>query len=157
MLRNGELDEIDKKILALLQDNARLDVSRIADKVCKSHTSTLDRVHKLEDLRIIKKYNTILDRRLVGWPTLMITLVKLRNHAAQTLIDFPIHMNRLPEVQVCLHLSGEFDFMLQIILKDPFQYGEFLNNKLCCLDMVDKVQSSLVLKECKMQTTIPIL
>jgi len=66
-------------------------------------------------------------------------------------------MKTWPEVQVCLHLSDEFDFMLQIILKDPFEYAEFLYHKLSCLPMVDKIQSSLALKECKMGTGIPIL
>lgn len=61
-----------------------------------------------------------------------------------------------PEVQVCLHLSGEYDFILQITLRDAAEYEDFLEQKLCCLPMVDKVHSSLVLKEHKMEPAFPL-
>lgn len=151
------LDQTDLKILGLLQENARLDVKQIAGLVFKSPPAVHDRIRKLQDRGYIQRYIAVLDRRLVGRPTLMITLVKLNQHAAQTLRDFPAYMYSLPEVQVCLHLSGEFDFLLQVTLKDPQEYEEFLDQKLCALPMVEKVQSSLVLKECKAQAALPLI
>jgi Lrp/AsnC family leucine-responsive transcriptional regulator len=63
-------------------------------------------------------------------------------------------MQAEPEVQVCLHLSGEYDYILQVSLRDAGEYEEFLEKKLCILPMVDKVHSSLVLKEYKMEPAL---
>jgi len=150
------LDPTDIKILNLLQEDARMDVVHIAGRVYKSPSATHERIRKLKEKRVIKSCIAVLDRTLVGRPTLMITLVKLNCHAAQVLRDFPAFMYTYPEVQVCLHLSGEFDFLLQVNLRDAEEYETFLDQKLCNLPMVDKVQSSLVLKECKMMVAIPL-
>jgi Lrp/AsnC family leucine-responsive transcriptional regulator len=151
------LDQTDLKILDILQREARLDVKQIAARVHKSPAAAQERIRKLQEKGYIQRYIAVLDRKLMGRPTLMITLVKLNRHAAQTLRDFPNYMYSLPEVQVCLHLSGEFDFLLQVTLKDPQEYEAFLTRQLCALPMVEKVQSSLVLKECKSQAALPLL
>jgi len=72
----------------------------------------------------------------------MVTLVKLNQHSAEALRVFALEMSLLPEVQGCLHLSGEFDFLLQVSLRDPLEYDEFLETNLGRLLMVDKVQSN---------------
>lgn len=143
--------------MGILQENARMDVSRIAVQVYKSPSSTAERIKRLVERGYIRRFIAVLDRRLVGRPILMITLVKLNQHAAQTLNEFSSQMYQNPEVQICLHLSGEYDFMLQVSLKDPSEYQEFLDTKLCNLAMVEKIQSSLVLKECKMEAALPLL
>lgn len=151
------LDPTDIKILNILQQNARMEVNHIASQVYKSPTATHERIKKLQENGYIQRYIAVLDRKLIGRPTLMITLVKLNHHAAQTLREFPAFVYTYPEVQVCLHLSGEFDFLLQVNLRDATEYEDFLDQKLCSLPMVEKVQSSLVLKECKMMTAIPLM
>jgi len=150
------LDQTDLKILGLLQENGRMDVKQIADRVFKSPPTAHDRIKRLQDMGYIQRYIAVLDRRLIGRPTLMVTLVKLNRHSAETLRTFASEMSLLPEVQACLHLSGEFDFLLQVTLRDPQEYEEFLDTRLCALPMVEKVQSSLVLKECKMQAALPL-
>lgn len=134
-----------------------MDVKQIAIRVFKSEPTAHDRIRKLQELGYIQRYIAVLDRRLVGRPTLMVTLVKLNRHSAETLRTFAMEMGLLPEVQACLHLSGEFDFLLQVTLRDPQEYEGFLDTRLCSLPMVEKVQSSLVLKECKMQAALPLL
>ena len=151
------LDSTDLKILDILQDNAAMHVNHIATKVFKSPSTTHDRIRRMEDNGVIKKYVAVLDRRLVGRPTLVVTMVKLNNHAANTLRDFAIAMDQVQEVQFCLHLSGEFDFLLQVTLCDAQDYAEFLNTKLCCLPMVDRVQSSFVLQEHKTLAALPLM
>ncbi len=151
------LDQTDLNILTLLQQNSRLEIKQIAELVHKSPPTTNERIKKLFELGYIQRFTAVLDRKLVGRPTLMITLVKLNKHSAESLRGFSACMSKIPEVQVCLHLSGEFDFLLQITLRDPYEYEEFLDTRLCTLPMVDKVQSSLVLKECKMQGVLPLV
>jgi Lrp/AsnC family leucine-responsive transcriptional regulator len=149
MTQQGQLDKTDIRILDILQRDAGMHVNYIASKVYKSPTATHERIRKMKERGVIKQCVAVLDRRLIGRPTLMITLVKLNQHAAQTLREFPAYMYALKEVQVCMHLSGEFDFLLQVSLRDAMEYEQFLDEKLCCLPMVDKVRSSLVLRECK--------
>lgn len=155
-MQNGQLDPTDVKILDLLQQDARMNVARISARVHKSETATNERIRKLQEKGFIQRYIAVLDRKLLGRPTLMITLVKLNQHAAQTLRDFAAIMNSQPEVQVCLHLSGEFDFLLQVSLRSPQEYEAFLDQRLCALSVVEKVHSSLVLKECKMEAALPL-
>jgi len=156
MTQHGQPDEVDFKILNILQENARLDTVQIAFKVHKSPTATTDRIRRLQEKGYIKKYTAVLDRQLLGRPTLMVVMVKLNSHAAGNLGDFSAFMYSLPEIMVCLQLSGEYDFLVQVAVRDPTEYENFLNNKLCGLTIVEKVQSSLVLRECKNYSAIAL-
>jgi Lrp/AsnC family leucine-responsive transcriptional regulator len=157
MLTNGQPDPTDIKILNILQQDARIDVSKLSLLVHKSASPVAERVRRLKENGYIQRYVAVLNRNLLGWPTMMITLVKLNRHAAITLRDFALQMSGIPEVQVCLHLSGEFDFLLQVTLRDPQSYEDFLMERLLSLPMVEKVQSSLVLKECKIMGALPLI
>src|SRR5215467_8102020 len=111
------LDQTDLKILRLLQEDGRLNVKQIALQVYKSEPAAHERIRKLQERGFIRRYSAILDRMLMGRPTLMVALVKLKEYSAVTLREFAAVMSALPEVQVCLHLSGEFDFLLQLTLR----------------------------------------
>jgi len=156
MTRDRKLDDVDLKIMQILQQHGRMETVHIASKVCRSPRATLDRIEQLAELGYIERFAAILNRRKVGRPTLMVTLVKLKGHSAEQLRDFAAAIKLQPEVQVVLHLSGEFDFLLQVTLRDPQEYEDFLDRKLCSLEMVDKVHSSLVLKEVKMEPALPL-
>jgi len=156
MTRDRKLDDVDLKIMQILQQHGRMETVHIASRVCRSPRATLDRIEQLAELGYIERFAAILNRRKVGRPTLMVTLVKLKGHSAEQLRDFATAIKRQPEVQVVLHLSGEFDFLLQVTLRDPQEYEDFLDQKLCSLPMVDKVHSSLVLKEYKMEPALPL-
>jgi Lrp/AsnC family leucine-responsive transcriptional regulator len=157
---NGQkliLDPTDIRILNILQDNSDLHVNHIAAKVYKSTTATHERIRKMREKGVIQRYVAVLDRRLVGRPTLVVTMVRLKQHGSAMLREFALQMNRLPEVQCCLHLSGEFDFLLQVTLIDAQEYDDFLDKKLCALPLVEKVQSSFVLRECKILSGLPLI
>ncbi|HEY4150733.1 MAG TPA: Lrp/AsnC family transcriptional regulator [Chitinophagaceae bacterium] len=156
MTRDRKLDEVDLKIMQILQQNGRMETVHIATKVCRSPRATLDRIEQLAELGFIERFAAILNRKLVGRPTLIVTLVKLKSHSAEQLKAFATTMQFQPEVQVVLHLSGEYDYLLHVSLRDPAEYEDFLEQKLCNLPMVDKVHSSVVLKEYKMDAAIPI-
>lgn len=156
MQQNGQLDPTDFRILEILQQDARMDATHIGLAVHKSEAATRKRLVKLREQGYIRKFAALLDRNLLGRPTLMIALVKLNGHSSAALRTFAESMAAHPEVQVCLHLSGEYDFMLQVTLRNPAEYEDFLEAKLCSLPMVDKVHSSLVLKEHKMEPAIPL-
>src|SRR6201999_838951 len=122
MTRDKKLDDVDLKIMQILQQNGRMETVHVASKVCRSPRATLDRIEQLTELGYIERFAAILNRRLVGRPTLMVTLVKLKNHGAEELTQFAATIKQWPEVQVVLHLSGEFDYLLQVTLRDPLEY-----------------------------------
>lgn len=154
MQQNGQLDPTDIRILDILQKDGRMDATHIGLAVNKSEAAVRKRLRKLRDQGYIRKFAALLDRNLLGRPTLMIALVKLNGYSSVLLQNFALAMQVEPEVQVCLHLSGEYDYILQVSLKDAGEYEEFLEKKLCALPMVDKVHSSLVLKEYKMEPAL---
>src|SRR5258708_2938675 len=100
------LDATDIKILKLLQQDARLEIKQIADKVHKSTSPVHERIRKLHDKGIIKGYIAILDREKIGKPVLVISQVSLTEHTKDALEAFETEVNKMPEVMQCLHLSG---------------------------------------------------
>jgi len=149
-------DATDLNIMSVLQDNAWMTVDQVGKKVHKSNSATAERIRKLVQFGYIRQFTALLNRHLLGRPVMMITLVKLKEHGAGILNAFGDDMTGLEEVNVCLHLSGEYDFILQVTVDSPEAYEMFLQTRLCCLPVVDKIHSSLVLKEKKMNMTIPL-
>jgi Lrp/AsnC family leucine-responsive transcriptional regulator len=150
------LDPTDIKILNLLQHNGRLQVKEISERIYKSETPVNLRMRRLQEEGIIRQYVAVLDRRLIGRPTMVITHVRLNMHTQQALTEFGAFMQSLPEVQVCLQVAGEYDFQLQLTLRDAMEYEDFLSNKLGALPYLDKIQSYFVLKDYKVQTALPL-
>ena len=148
-MSNGQLDETDIRILNLLQQDARMDASKISQLVHKTEYPTRQRLIKLRESGYIKQYIAILDRSKVGKPVLVITLVKLEKQTKTLLNDFKAMADSMDEVQFCLHLSGKWDFMLHVTAETPQNYYDFLMNTLCDLPNVAHVESSFVLEECK--------
>jgi len=149
------LDPTNIKILNLLQQNARLQVKEISMLVHKSEHPVHERIRKLQSAGFIQRYTAVLDRRLVGRPTLVVVMVRLNRHNGSLWPDFAAYINSLEEVQCCLQLSGEFDFMLQVSLRDPQEYEEFLNIMICILPVVERLQFLEVLCKYKVLMALP--
>jgi Lrp/AsnC family leucine-responsive transcriptional regulator len=150
------LDLVDIKILNILQQDARMDIKQIADRVCKSTSPVHERIRRMQNLGYIKRYVAILDREKIGKPLLAITQVTLDKHTQATLKGFEEAVNDLPEVQLCLQLSGVHDFVLHIAVSDTQAYHDFLVNRLCTLPNVTQVESCFVLRECKTHSPYPL-
>jgi len=146
---NGNLDEVDLKMLEYLQTDARIDVSRLVPLVHKSHSAVRKRIGRLKEAGFIRGYVAVLDRAMIGKPVLVVTLVKLERQTRELLNTFEATVSEISEVQFCLHLSGKWDFLLQVTAETPQSYYDFLMDKLCNMPNVAHVESSFVLKECK--------
>lgn len=150
------LDETDIRILKLLQENARLTTREIADKLNKTATPVFRRIKRLEDEGFIKKYVAILDPGKIERSLIAITHVHLKDHSKDSLLGFESEIIRLPEVLECYHMSGEYDFILRVAVKDLEAYHDFLMNRLFGIMSVGSVQSTFVMKECKHESAFPI-
>jgi Lrp/AsnC family leucine-responsive transcriptional regulator len=146
---NGQLDELDLKILELLQANARLDVMEIVRKVNLTKTPVAKRIRKLKEMGFIKAYISLLDREKIGQPVLVVTHVKLEKQTTSLLNEFEAAMLNMQEVQFCLHVSGSWNFILHITAATPQDYFHFIMDKITGMDNVAHVESCFVMKESK--------
>jgi Lrp/AsnC family transcriptional regulator, leucine-responsive regulatory protein len=139
------LDAKDISILALLQQNARMTVKEIADKIHLSTTPVHERIKRLEANGVIKQYATLVDHTKVKKGLIAICYVSLKEHSKAAGTKFIKAINAMTEVIECYNISGEFDFMLKVVTEDMNAYHDFHVNKLSNIDNMGHVQSVFVI------------
>jgi len=142
-------DDLDRKIMDILQQHGRIDVTRIAKKLHKTPHPIHDRIYRLEEEGFIKGYVALLDRAKIGKPVLVVTMVKLESQTKELVEEFEQAMGILPEVQSCLLVTGNFNFLLQVSAATPQEYSVFLMEKICSMRNVKYTESLFTLRECK--------
>ncbi len=140
-----KLDEIDTRLLEHLKANARQTVKELAHKVGLSITPTFERIKRLERLGIIRGYTLVIDKKLVGKGLRVLCQVSLKEHNEKQILLFESEVQSLEEVSECLHIAGNFDYLLSVEVKDMDEYEKFLKQKLAKLSNISQVQSSFVL------------
>lgn len=151
-----DLDPMDIKILAVLQDNARISNQDLADKVGLSPSPCWRRVRRLEEEGVISRYAALLSPEAVGLQIMAYAHVMLNNHHADTVQMFDAAVAKSPYVLECCSTSGEFDYLLRVIAPTMRAYEEFLSNTLMQISAVRSVSTSFVLKQKKMTTVLPL-
>jgi Lrp/AsnC family leucine-responsive transcriptional regulator len=149
---NKELDKVDLGILALLQKDSRIFHKDIAIQLHKSVTSIHTRIRNLEAGGYIKRYTVIVDHKKIGKGLIAYTQVTIKQHSQESLSSFQREAVKLKEVMECCHMTGDFDFLLRIAIRDMDEYNEVLMNKLSKLPDVGKMQSFFVMSEAKQET-----
>lgn len=139
------LDKTDLSILKLLQQNARITVKELSEKVHLSTSPVHERVRRMEKNGVIKQYVAILNAAKVGKGLMVICYVSLRQHSKNAGDKFIKSMLEMNEVLECLTISGEFDFMLKVVAENMDDYYHFHVNKLSQVDNVGNVQSVFVM------------
>ena len=139
------IDKTDLAILALLQQNARMTVKEIADKVHLSTTPVHDRIKRLETTGVIKQYAALVDFGKVNKGLMVICYVSLKQHSKNAGLKFIKQINELNEVIECYNISGEFDFMLKVVAENMDAYYDFHVNKLSQSENIGHVQSVFVM------------
>lgn len=145
----GKLDEIDWKILDILQRDASIEVAKIAVMVNRTPNPIHERIQKLRDLGIIKKFTTILDRQQIGQPVLVVLMVSLKEQNTERMLEFENMVNAMPQVQSCLTVSGSWNFILQVTAATPQDYAIWLLEKVNINPNVGHVESAFLMKEGK--------
>ena len=151
------MDRIDKKILDLLQSNCQISNQELADLVALSPSSCLRRVKLLEEQGYIKKQVALLAPEKLGLNLTVIVLVGLNNHQPAVMKEFEDTVRFMPEVIQCYLITGQSaDYLLKIITPDLNAYQAFLLGKLTCINGVDSVHSSFILREVYDTTKLPL-
>ena len=139
------LDKKDLAILKLLQENARITVKEISEKIHLSTTPVHERIKWMEEQGVIKQYVTLLDHSKVKKGLMVICYVSLKEHSKNAGNKFIKTMHELNEVTECYNISGEFDFMLKVVCADMNDYYDFHVNKLSQIENMGHVQSIFVM------------
>jgi len=140
------LDHKDLAILRLLQQNARITVKEISDKVHLSTTPVYERIKWMEETGVIKQYATLVDHSKVKKGLMVICYVSLKQHNKTAGARFIKDMN---EVIECYNISGEFDFMLKVVEENMDSYYDFHVNRLSEIENIGNVQSTFVMSVVK--------
>ena len=141
----GLLDEKDRMILKLLQQNAKITVREIAAQVHLSTTPVHERIKRMEDSGIILQYATLVNHAKVRKGLMVICYISLKEHNKKSGTKFIKTINELSEVIECYNISGEFDFMLKVVTESMDAYYDFHVNKLGQLENIGHMQSTFVM------------
>lgn len=151
-----KLDNIDKKILDILQTNGRITNAQLASEVGISPPGMLDRVKRLESAGVIQKYVALVDPEKIGKGTMAIVMVSLAIHQIPSLDLFTEEINQLDEVLECFHISGGDDFILKVAVENIQKYRDFVVNKLTRIQGINKINTSFILSTVKCNTNFHI-
>jgi Lrp/AsnC family transcriptional regulator len=152
----GKLSKSDRKLLQALQSDASLSQIDLADTAGLSRTSVWRRVRELEDSGVIGKKVALLNPRSLGLQIHVLLSVTMVRHSDKVRESFETHVAQLPEVLECFSVSGERDYVLQIISRNMESYNDFLNTKILHHDSVHSASSSFALRRVKYTTELPL-
>jgi Lrp/AsnC family leucine-responsive transcriptional regulator len=140
------MDEIDRRILRVLQFDARITNLELAEKVGLSPSPCWNRVRRLEQSGVIEKYVTLLNQAALGTPDTVIIEVRLERHDDETLKRFEHALTQFPEVVEAYLLTGEYDYIIKVAVAGTTGYERFLRDKLYKLPGIRETRSSLTLR-----------
>jgi len=150
------LDEIDRSILRLLQVDARISNADLARRIDLSAPATHARVRRLERSGFIRGYFGVLDPERLGFDLLCFVQVALQVHQHEQIERFRSLVRGWPEVLETHHLTGEYDYLLKVVLKDRRDLERFAVDRLTPIPGVSRIHTSLVLAEVKSTTALPL-
>jgi Lrp/AsnC family leucine-responsive transcriptional regulator len=151
-----ELTALDRKILRALQEDGRMTVQAIADRVGLSPSPCLRRIRQMEQAQIITGYSATVDQKAAGLPVSVFISIKLERQRARELDAFAAAIGRWPEVMDAYLMTGQFDFLLRVVCADLESYEHFLREKLTQIEGVASIESSFSLGTIKVGRALPI-
>jgi len=149
-------DAIDRKILAVLQDEGDITNVALAERVGLTAPPCLRRVRGLQEAGVIKGFHAELDPLELGYGITVFAMVSLTSQAESDLRAFESHVGALPHVRECHMLNGEIDFILKIVARDLRQFQAFLTTSLTTAPFVAHVKTSLTIRTSKSLPGVPV-
>ncbi|KRO66499.1 MAG: AsnC family transcriptional regulator [Cryomorphaceae bacterium BACL21 MAG-121220-bin10] len=141
------LDNNDLILLQALQTDCKQTNKQLAHQLNLSVTAVYERIKKLERSGVIKYYVALLDREKINLGFMVFCHVKLVQHARESLTDFEQDVLAFTEVAECFHVSGSYDYLLKVLVKDMAHFRNFLLTKLTTLNYIASTESSFVIEQ----------
>ena len=156
MTISTHLDQLDRKILALLQDDGRLTNNDLAEKINLSASQCSRRRQRLEETGLIRGYRAVIDREKLGLGLVNMISVTLATHNADNSQRFAKLVEQTPEVLEAHALTGDMDYILKVVTPDLKSLSRFVNDVLLPHAAVQHVRTSVVLDSLKDEGKLPI-
>lgn len=150
------LDSIDRRILTELQQHGRLPIVELANRINLTKTPCAERVRRLEREQIIRGYHAELDPEPLGAGFVMVVMVTLGHTGDDALEHFNTAVKRIPEIQVCFMVAGNFDYLLLVRTSDIGHYRNVLGDQIGKLPGVQQTHSYVVMEEVNNSTAVPV-
>jgi Lrp/AsnC family leucine-responsive transcriptional regulator len=150
------LDEINRKILSALQQDGRLTLAELAQKVGLSPSPCHRRVRLLEERGVIERYAAVINQRSVGLPVSVFVSIKLESQREDSLARFAKAIAPWPEILECYLMTGQRDYLLRVVVADLAAYEVFLKTKLTRLSGINSIESSFALEQVKYTHMLPL-
>jgi Lrp/AsnC family transcriptional regulator, leucine-responsive regulatory protein len=151
-----KLDETDKKLLKLLQIDSKQTTKELSSKLNLSVTAVYERIKKLEREEIIDKYVVLLNGSKIEKNFVVFCQIKLLQQSKDYILGFEKEVVKFNEILECFNVSGDYDYILKIVVKDMDEYRDFLVNKLSTLNQISSKHSTFMIGEVKKTTLISI-
>ena len=151
-----KFDATDLKILEILQNNSNITNALLAQEIGLSPAPTLERVKKLENNGVIKSYHAVIDHASVGIGVSTFVQVTIKGHNRENIDKFISAIAGIKEVVECHHVTGQADFILRIVCSDIPAYQKLMLEKVSNIEVVDGMQSMVILSTFKESKVIPI-
>jgi Lrp/AsnC family transcriptional regulator, leucine-responsive regulatory protein len=149
-------DAIDNKLLNILQNDSKQTTKQLSLQLHLSVTAVYERIKKLENQKVIQKYVAIVNKNKIKKSFLVFCHVKLVQHTKEYVTTFEREILKLEEVSECFHVSGDYDYILKIYVKDMDAYREFLITKLTAIQYIGSTQSTFSIEQVKNSTAIQL-
>ncbi len=151
-----ELDDIDKAILSELQADSNISNVELARRVSLSPPAVHARIKQLEELGFVRHYVALLDRERLGYDMLCLINVTLQVHQMSNIDFFRDAVSQMPEVLECYFVTGEFDYLLKVVVRTRRELETFLMEKLTLIPGIARISTSIVLTEVKYTTALSL-
>jgi DNA-binding Lrp family transcriptional regulator len=151
-----KLDKFDRSILSALQKDGRISNVDLAELVSLSESACLRRVRRLEEKGFIERYAALLDQRQAGLSGNVFVHIALHREEQSELAAFEAAVQNLPEVMECYLMTGEFDYLLRVVVSDMADFERVHNESLTRLPGVARVNSSVAIRTVRKTTELPL-
>jgi len=151
-----QLDAIDRKLLNILQENSRITIRELSEKLHLSTTPIHERIKKLEKSGYIKKYCTAINPKLIGKNLIIYISVSINEHSKAAIDEFEKEMEKLDEVMECYYISGNSDFLLKVHCNDMDDFHNFITSKFSVIKNISQFVSSFVMAESKVKNSFKL-
>lgn len=153
---NEPLDELDKAILHLIQADGRISNVELAHRISLSPPAIHARLKRLDQRGYVRQYVALLDREKFGYDMLCFIEVSLQLHQPEQVENFRQMMQQMPEVLECHHVTGEYDYLLKVVVRNRAELEHFVVKRLTPVPGIARIHTSLVLAEVKQTTALPL-
>lgn len=150
------LDELDVAILRELQEEGRLSNVELARRINLSPPATHARIKRLDEQGLIRRYVALLDPAKLGYDLMCFISISLQLHQTEELEAFKERISQMPEVLECFHVTGEFDYLLKVVVRNRQELQRLVVERITPLAGVARIYTSLVLTEVKSSTALPL-